>query len=570
MSNFDDFLNNLNSANQNDGPEEKEEANFFDLNFEGSTEPQNAVPSEEPVTPDVPEEVVETSLAETEASNDELFSFAQEDETVSAEEAPAEGLFNFGTPAEEPAHDAVPAEEAPAEGLFNFGTPAEEPAHDAVPAEEAPAEGLFNFGAPAEEPAQDAAPEEEFVEEVVEETEEEVSDEASAFDFGGFAAAETSTSENAEPSEMNFAAPSEEGIQASEENATENPAESAAAAAEAPKPVKRIVRRAKPKKKHTVVGELIKIVLGALMAFPLAHYIVWGSYLAFGKPAPGGLYKFPTPFIQASYKYAKNFPNIPVEVWKYTMLGFDAERDLAPDEPEVIPVENPRQVAQTAAPDQKPVEETADESEEFGEDAFNGFEMDEDEVNSAAAAATKFDSANIPEFDASMINPEWDPANLEAFQDTMMKISFLKKGDDFEKVAKEKIAKFGSLKEAKELNKTMKPLLKKENHGKGVLVVGKIVKTSKISGKTVMTVKLKGLEKDVKIMGPAPKNGKGKEFIFTGVVFDPTQDEAINAKNVYIWRGIFKSVDKKKKEKEVKEAEPAAEEPAPADEPAPA
>ena len=315
MSNFDDFLNNLNSANQNDGPEEKEEANFFDLNFEGSAEPQNAVPSEEPVTPDVPEEVVETSPAETEASNDELFSFAQEDETVSAEEAPAEGLFNFGTPAEEPVQDAAPAEEAPAEGLFNFGAPAEEPAHD-------------------------AAPEEEFVEEVVEETEEEVSDEASAFDFGGFAAAETSTSENAEPSEMNFAAPSEEGIQASEENATENPAESAAAAAEAPKPVKRIVRRAKPKKKHTVVGELIKIVLGALMAFPLAHYIVWGSYLAFGKPAPGGLYKFPTPFIQASYKYAKNFPNIPVEVWKYTMLGFDAERDLAPDEPEVIPVEN--------------------------------------------------------------------------------------------------------------------------------------------------------------------------------------------------------------------------------------
>ena len=105
MSNFDDFLNNLNSANQNDVPEKKEESNLFDLNFEGSAEPQNVEPSEEPATPAFPEEVSEVPPVETGAPNEDLFNFAQEERTFPAEEAPAE--------------------EAPAEGLFNVRAPEE-------------------------------------------------------------------------------------------------------------------------------------------------------------------------------------------------------------------------------------------------------------------------------------------------------------------------------------------------------------------------------------------------------------------------------------------------------------
>ena len=457
MSNFDDFLNNLNSANQNDGPEEKDDSNLFDLNFEGSDESQNVEPSEEPVAPIFPEEVGETTQVGADAPNEDLFSFAQEEETFQTEEVPAEDFSGFASQAEEPAQEFTPSEEAPADGFFNFASQAEEPTE--APAQEAPADGFFNFASQAEEPAEapaqeapadgffnfapqaeqaaeDLAPSEEasadeFVEETTEAAEEVAPEGAPAFNFAVAGAA----AESAEAGSAAEIAP-----------ATENPAESAAAGAEAAKPVKRVVRRAKPKKKRSLVGELIKIVIGGLLAFPLAHYILWGSYLAFERPGEGGLFKIPTPFIQASYKYAKNFPSVPVAVWKYTMLGFDPARDLAPDP--VTPEVKKEQVAK---------------SEEEVEIVTG---IDANEVLAPTNYAPIFDSAHLPEYDPATVEPEWDPANLEAFQDTMLKISFLKDGDELETQAKEKIAKFGSLKEAKKLNKTMKSLIKKENHGK--------------------------------------------------------------------------------------------------------
>ncbi|MCR5164177.1 MAG: hypothetical protein K6C40_09190, partial [Thermoguttaceae bacterium] len=154
MSNFDDFLNNLNSANQNDVPEEKEDSNLFDLNFEGSGEPQDVAPAEEPGTPVFPEEVVEAAPVETGAQNEDLFNFAPEGEASPAAEAPAEGLFNFGAQAEEAVQDVASAAEAPAEGLFNFGAQAEEAAPDDAPEGDASGEGVDHVGGRAEEAAQ--------------------------------------------------------------------------------------------------------------------------------------------------------------------------------------------------------------------------------------------------------------------------------------------------------------------------------------------------------------------------------------------------------------------------------
>ncbi len=327
---------------------------------------------------------------------------------------------------------------------------------------------------------------------------------------------------------------------------------------EAPKPVKRIVRRVKPKKKRSVVGELIKIVLGGLFAFPLAHYIVWGIYLGTGKPAPGGLYPIPTPFIQQSYRYAKDFPQIPEACWKYVLLGFDPARDLAPEPSKTEIAKN--EVPATPSTTDENAETVAGEVA-FGEnEEFGGFEMDESEVAQTAAEYVKFRSDNLPEYDAAEVALEFDPANIEAFQTAMLKVSFLKKGEDGKKLEDQARSKMKSSvkgKKADALNQTVLPWLTKENHGKGIMITGKVKKVVDRGDFKITIVKVDGTNKDVKLISQKSlKKAKGKRYVFTGVIFDPDQDEKIESKKkdeVLIWRGLFKSLPAKKVKKAKKD-----------------
>ncbi|MDO4629330.1 MAG: hypothetical protein Q4C70_09125, partial [Planctomycetia bacterium] len=529
-----------------------------------------------------------------------------------------EDFFNFGAAEETPEEVVTENVAETTEDFFNFGA-AEETPEEAEEVAEEISEEVEEVAEYEEVVTDDVAEEYEEYEEIVEDeisedvAEEVVTEEVSeefmteevaeeittetetpaegGFDFLGLNAevtGEVTPSDNA-PAEMDPTAflGAAAGLETTEgTDAILSAAEtSAEEVAEAPKTVKKVIRRSRPKKKRSVLGELIKIVLGGLCAFPLAHYIVWGIYLGTGKPGPGGLYKIPTPFIQESYKYAKDFPQVPLEVWKYTLLGFDPARDLAPDpEPEgtpliaqtpVIPqptdVITPENTGEMAENADSLTENTNDEFAMGGD--FAG-DFDDSAVDQFAAEAVKITSNNLPEYDAKEVVLDWNPANQDAFQTAMLKVSFLKDNEDSDalsKSVKTEMKKVCASENAQALNVAVFPSITKENHGKGVLVVGTIKTVLKRGDFNVLAVTLDGTDEEVKIIHPVKLKflKKGAHCAFTGVIFDPEQDEKVSGKEVLIWRGISTQVPKAKK---VKKAEPADEKPveSPVEEPAPA
>ncbi len=561
---------------------------------------------EESFAPNFAEETAEVSAEvtpETQTSDEFLNFLGQATESSDQPQVETENyVFNFMQTEESPAEE-VPVEEAVSEttdDLFNFNAPVEE-----VPVEEVAeeiVEEVMEEVVEAEEIATEEAVEEvtEEVEEIIEEVaEEEISDETAeeveaeemmeepitetevsaegGFDFMGLNAESTTDLASSDDAPVDILG-SVAGMAVTEVAEGLSAAETAVEeAGEAPKTVKKVIRRAKPKKKRSVVGELIKIVLGALCAFPLAHYIVWGIYLGTGKPGPGGLYKIPTPFIQASYKYAKDFPQVPLEVWKYTMLGFDPARDLAPDpEPVDAPLvaQNPvvPQSTEVVAPEN--TGEMAENADSFAEEADGEFAMgddfagdfDDSAIDQFAAEAVKITSDNLPEYDAKEVVFDWNPANQDAFQTAMQKVSFLKDNEDSKaliKTAKEEMKKVCASANAQALNEAVIPFITKENHGKGVLVVGTIKTVLKRGDFNVLAVTLDGTDEEVKIIHPVKMKflKKGAHCAFTGVVFDPEQDEKVSGKEVLIWRGISTQVPKAKKVKKAEKVKPADEKP---------
>ena len=545
-NNFENFEEELKKGleSQNQESFSTSESSFDSLDFDFETVGAEQEESDE--IEDSGEELFaafreEAMAEENEEETQEVSDFfVSEGEEASLEveseeiETASDDLFNFGASSES---DEV--EEGTEEVIEEIVEVASEEIIDEI-SEEVPADGMFNFG---------AADSDDSVAKSTENTEE------NALGFGNFGVVESVTGSD------------ETGVSLAAET-SENGMDISAAANDggSPKPVKRIVRRAKPKKKRSIVGELFKIVLGGLFAFPLAHYIVWGIYLGTGKPAPGGLYPIPTPFIQESYRYVKDFPQIPQEYWKYVLYGFDPARDLAPEPKAEEVVTNESAPAAPIAEGQNP--DTSGSEASFGEnEEFGGFEMDEDEVAQTAAEYVKFRSGNLPEYDAAEVVLEFDPANTEAFQTAMLKVSFLKDGDDGKKlanVARDEMKNAVKGKKADALNEMVLPWLTKENHGKGIMITGKVEKVVKRGDFKITIVKVDGTEDQVKLISPKTiKNAKGKRYAFTGVIFDPDQDEKVESKKkdeVLIWRGLFKALPKRKAKKAVKdEAAPAEE-----------
>ena len=545
-NNFENFEEELKKGleSQNQESSSTSESSFDSLDFDFETVGAEQEESDE--IEDSGEELFaafreEAMAEENEEETQEVSDFfVSEGEEASLEveseeiETASDDLFNFGASSES---DEV--EEGTEEVIEEIVEVASEEIIDEI-SEEVPADGMFNFG---------AADSDDSVAKSTENTEE------NALGFGNFGVVESVTGSD------------ETGVSLAAET-SENGMDISAAANDggSPKPVKRIVRRAKPKKKRSIVGELFKIVLGGLFAFPLAHYIVWGIYLGTGKPAPGGLYPIPTPFIQESYRYVKDFPQIPQEYWKYVLYGFDPARDLAPEPKAEEVVTNESAPAAPIAEGQNP--DTSGSEASFGEnEEFGGFEMDEDEVAQTAAEYVKFRSGNLPEYDAAEVVLEFDPANTEAFQTAMLKVSFLKDGDDGKKlanVARDEMKNAVKGKKADALNEMVLPWLTKENHGKGIMITGKVEKVVKRGDFKITIVKVDGTEDKVKLISPKTiKNAKGKRYAFTGVIFDPDQDEKVESKKkdeVLIWRGLFKALPKRKAKKAVKdEAAPAEE-----------
>ncbi|MDO4576329.1 MAG: hypothetical protein Q4D98_14070, partial [Planctomycetia bacterium] len=145
-------------------------------------------------------------------------------------------------------------------------------------------------------------------------------------------------------------------------------------------PRKTVIHRSRPKKPRSVLKELIFVVMGGLMAVPIAHYLAIPiqKYIQQREDAYG-LFQFPTPGFPDTYKFQKKYPWVPTCL----LPGYDAE---------ALKVENLEEEdapAKETKKAEKPAEETDDAAAEDdwveGETDDSG-EVEADVVNEEASA----------------------------------------------------------------------------------------------------------------------------------------------------------------------------------------
>lgn len=86
-----------------------------------------------------------------------------------------------------------------------------------------------------------------------------------------------------------------------------------------PSPVRRVA--VSKKKKKSLAKEIFYIVLGGLLAVPIAHYLAIPIQIYVQKVEKRGLLDIPTPFISSTYAKVKDYPWIP----RWMLPGFDPE-----------------------------------------------------------------------------------------------------------------------------------------------------------------------------------------------------------------------------------------------------
>ena len=473
-------------------------------------------------------------------------SFGGEDAAANAAIAAdaAEKVYHMEKEEEKPAEGE--AAEKSAEGEAAEGTAADAPADGAAPAEGAPAEGTAE-GAPAEGAAEEAKPEP-------------IKAEDRLVQCPGcsmkFHLSELIDAETGQPLDL----------------ASLIPAEVLAAATRRG----RKIRAPKPKKKQSMARMIISVIIGGLLAVPLAHYISIPIQVALGQHRYGLFKDFPTPGVPFTYKVGlKKHPWFP----KFLLPFYDAENPLHnPDLPDPEPEEAP-------APEVKPADDveknsqphdwsqdpdTSGEAEKLMSDEpgdsttklfGGGLEKpaEEAEESTEEAADDVFSTREMPSYKAEEVEPLLASIpetaaedTLTATEDVAKKLTVVAEDEAAKAVCdsgKEALKKLATAEGAAEtLGKAGEALLKPENHGKGIVLVGKVVDEPKdVRGLTVLKIQLDGTDKKIYVVHKHSGDfAKDKRYVMTGIVVDSDQDANCKVSKkggVVIWRGLSEPLD---------------------------